>query len=102
MSAPPWRRYTVEERAEVASCYLLITDRSYFYCGQIVRISVPLLDHVGKLLSLGRDKCDCAFNFSKTKSAPIASWHMRCAALMDFLLTPRFERVRDLARWYRL
>jgi hypothetical protein len=50
------------------------------------------------LLSLGRDKCDCAFDFCKTKSASIASLAHALRRFDDFLLTTRFERVRDLAR----
>jgi hypothetical protein len=40
----------------------------FLMCARSCAVSVPLLDHVGKLLSLGRDKCDCAFTFSKLEA----------------------------------
>src|SRR5688500_3625837 len=66
-------------------------------CARSCAVSVPLLDHVGKLLSLGRDKCDCALTFQTKPLQSLLAHALRNFELLlvDFL---RFEHVRDFGR----
>jgi len=54
-------------------------------CARSCAVSVPLLDHVGKLLSLGRDKCDCALTLQTKPLQSLLAHALR--NLSNFWLT---------------